>query len=80
MYKRNLILQLYDEKLSLGEDTKFVLDYMSNIETISVLSDCLYNVCLDNDSSLNRKFRDDRLDQLIVVRNYEENILKKYLS
>lgn len=76
LYKRNLILQLYDEKLSLGEDTKFVLDYMSNIETISVLSDCLYNVCLDNDSSLNRKFRDDRLDQLIVVRNYEENILK----
>ena len=76
IYKKELINKLFDTSLSLGEDTKFVIDYMVNIHNIKTISSCLYNVNLDNINSLNRKYRDDRLDQLIKVRDYELNFLK----
>lgn len=79
LYKKQFIRSLFDLNLSLGEDTKFVLDYMSNINRIKVLQNCLYNVYLDNGNSLNRRFREDKLDQLIAVREYEQQfLLQKY--
>lgn len=73
LYKTSLINILFDETLSLGEDTKFVIDYLETCRYIAVIPDCLYNVFLDNNNSLNRKYRDDRLDMLITVREYEKN-------
>lgn len=76
LYLREKIPALFDESLSLGEDTKFVLDYLGKCSKVSVIPDCLYHVHLDNDSSLNRKYREDRLDMLISVRCYECQCLK----
>lgn len=79
IYKFNKINQYFDATLSLGEDTKFVIDYLKNVDSIKILEDCLYNVYLDNEDSLNRKYREDRLEQLNTVRKYEEDFLyKKY--
>lgn len=77
LYLKEKITSLFDESLSLGEDTKFVLDYLRNCDNVHIISDCLYNVYLDNDASLNRKYRDDRLDMLISVRQYECQWLKE---
>lgn len=71
LYKKSLIKKQFDTTLSLGEDTLFVLEYMKNVRDVSCLENCLYNVRLDNENSLNRKYRDNRLDQLIYVRNHE---------
>ena len=76
LYKKHLIRKVFDLNLSLGEDTKFVLDYMSNVHKIRILENCLYNVFLDNENSLNRQYRENKLDQLIVVREYEEKFLR----
>ena len=75
LYKRSLIKKKFDTTVSLGEDTLFVIEYMKNISVIKCLEECLYNVRLDNDNSLNRKYRDDRLEQLIYVRNFEVEAL-----
>jgi len=75
LYIREKITRLFDESLALGEDTLFVLDYMNNINIVSVLSDCLYNVVLDNADSLNHKPKVDKIDSLIEQRKYEENFL-----
>lgn len=79
LYRKSLIKEYFDTTLSLGEDTLFVLDYMKNVNIIECLSDCLYNVSLDNVNSLNRKYRENRLEQLICVRNKEvENLSDIY--
>lgn len=77
IYRKALIKSLFDETLSLGEDTLFVLEYLKNIHTIQVVDKCFYNVSLDNAGSLNRKYRDDRLEQLIKVRHKEFEILNE---
>ena len=77
VYRKDLILKLFDSSLSLGEDTLFVIEYMKNINTIKNIDDCLYNVTLDNTNSLNRKYRSDRLDQLIFVRKKELDALSE---
>ena len=38
---------------------------------------CLYNVCLDNENSLNRKFREDRLDVNLDLTDIEIQFCKK---
>ena len=75
LYRRELIKNYFIENISLGEDTIFVLEYMRNVQTISVLSDCLYNVVLDNENSLNKKKNADTLSLLIEQRKEEENVL-----
>lgn len=75
LYKKNKITALFREGLSLGEDTLFVLEYLKNVERISVLSECLYNVVLDNENSLNKKHPDNALDLLIEQRKEEEAFL-----
>lgn len=54
LYKREKIVCYFDETISLGEDMIFNLNYIQNIAKTSTLNKCLYNVCLDNDNSLNR--------------------------
>lgn len=75
LYRRELIKNYFIENISLGEDTIFVLEYMRNVQTISVLSECLYNVVLDNENSLNKKKNVDTLSLLIEQRKEEENVL-----
>ena len=77
LYRRDKIHKYFDTTLSLGEDTKFVIEYMNNVNTVRVVEECLYNVSLDNSESLNRKYQDNRLEQLIVARDCERDFLKK---
>ncbi len=76
MYKSFLIDKKFDLDLSFGEDTKFVIDYMRNCKVIHVISDCLYDVHIDNPNSLNRSDKRKKLNQLVVVRKYELQFLK----
>ena len=62
LYKKEYITHGFDPSLSAGEDLIFNLNYLKNTDKILTIPECLYNVSLDNDQSLNRKFRLDRLD------------------
>ncbi len=62
LYRKDLIKKEFENTLTAGEDMYFNLEYLKNTKIIICISDCLYNVCLDNEESLNRKFREDRLD------------------
>ena len=75
LYRKELIKNNFIDNVSLGEDTIFVLDYMGNVEKISNISECLYNVVLDNNSSLNRNKPDGYVDLLIEQRKKEEHFL-----
>lgn len=75
LYRKELIKNNFIDNVSLGEDTIFVLDYMRNVEKISNISECLYNVVLDNNSSLNRNKPDGYVDLLIEQRKKEEHFL-----
>ena len=77
IYRKSLIKQNFDTSLSLGEDTLFVLEYLKEVNKVQIVSDCYYNVSLDNSGSLNRKYREDRLEQLIKVREKEMKILNE---
>jgi len=75
LYRKSLIVKMFPEDISLGEDTLFVLNYMLNVKKISVLDECLYNVVLDNTDSLNRKSKIDKFDLLFGQRKTEEEFL-----
>jgi len=75
LYRKALISELFREDISLGEDTLFVMNYMRGVKNVSVLDDCLYNVVLDNENSLNRSSKSDKLDSLIDQRIEEERFL-----
>ncbi len=77
LYRRDKITAFFRENISLGEDTLFVLDYMKNIRTVMAVSECLYNVCLDNETSLNRSSKLDKFDLLLEQRKTEELFLKE---
>lgn len=73
LYKKEKILKKFKEGQSLGEDLAFNLDYLKGIDKIYVTEYCLYNVQLDNENSLNRKFREDRFDIVIKLIQKEES-------
>ena len=75
LYRKALISEMFKEGISLGEDTLFVLDYMRKVKKVSVLAECLYNVVLDNENSLNRQSKLEKLDLLIDQRIVEEKFL-----
>lgn len=75
LYKKSMITHRFREDISLGEDTIFVLDYMKDVKSAAVLSECMYNVVLDNADSLNKKKSQDKLDILIDQRKKEEDVL-----
>lgn len=65
LYKRERISFFYDEKLSLGEDLVFNLQYMKNVKKIALIEDCLYNYRANNSDSLSSRYRDDLLDTVL---------------
>ncbi len=77
LYRKDKIVEKFREDLDIGEDLLFNIKYLENIEKISVTDKCLYNVCLDNENSLNRKFREDRLDVNLDLTDIEIQFCKK---
>lgn len=51
----------FDESLSFGEDSLFVVDYISNCSTISTIETSLYNYNIGSNFSLSRSFRSDKM-------------------
>ncbi|AQP53092.1 hypothetical protein CBF34_02740 [Vagococcus penaei] len=51
IYKKELIKNMFDEKISLGEDLLFNLDYFKNIKKIVIIPDSLYNYRVNNVSN-----------------------------
>lgn len=77
VYLKEYIKNNFETNMSLGEDLTFNLGYLKNIEKIICISTSLYNVSLDNDSSLNRKFRIDRLDVMLSLSKKELDFCKQ---
>ena len=76
LYKRKFLKNKFVEELSWGEDLVNNLYYLREIESIVISEKCLYNVVLDNENSLNRKFDIKKLDKIIALRKREAEILK----
>lgn len=79
IYKLSIIKNFeikFDINQSLGEDLKFNLDYLKNIEKVNVISQCIYDY--DNsETGLNHKYRRDRLklnlENIECLETYFEN-------
>lgn len=77
LYKKEKILEKFNTELDMGEDLLFNIRYLENIDKISITDKCLYNVCLDNDNSLNRKFRREKLDVNLELTDEEIAFCKR---
>lgn len=78
IYRKRLILREFDESLYLGEDMLFNLNYLRNCDLTGVINECLYNVCLDNNNSLNRIYKENRLENLLLLFESELKIYEEF--
>lgn len=70
LFKRELIKEYFDKRISLGEDLLFNIAYMRSVERIAVLSDPLYYYIQNSSQdTLSSKKRSDKYD--IAVRILE---------
>ncbi|HGF8082632.1 hypothetical protein CYQ73_05855 [Enterococcus faecium] len=67
LYKKEEIVDSFEEDNSLGEDLLFNLDYMSRINRISTISDTTYIYDVTYDNSLSRKIRFDLLESSLKI-------------
>ena len=58
---------MFDENLNIGEDFRFVLDYLSTLETIKtvLIPECLYHYIRDSENSLMFKLSIDTISESI---------------
>ena len=68
----------FKNELSYGEDTLFVYNYLKYASNILCLKDTFYNYNVYNNSSLNLRFRRDKLKIHIMLNNNLENLIKDY--
>lgn len=54
LYKKNLIIEYFDETISIGEDLIFNLAYLKNAKVIAFINNCLYNYINQNNNSLSK--------------------------
>ncbi|MGL5822886.1 MAG: glycosyltransferase family 2 protein [Sarcina sp.] len=73
LYRRAFMKNKFVSNVSLGEDLLNNIDYIisSPNGSIKVIEECLYNVCLDNDNSLNRDFDLERLKKVLELKHME---------
>lgn len=55
IFIRDKITSDFDNTIKKAEDLLFNIEYLKNVKNVYSVSKCLYNVCLDNENSLNRK-------------------------
>ncbi|WP_394121299.1 glycosyltransferase family 2 protein [Planococcus donghaensis] len=72
IYKKELV-GYFNHQISAGEDLLFNLEYIKNTNVVGCIEDCLYNVSLDNENSLNRKFKENELDLLLYIENIKRD-------
>ncbi|WP_407382393.1 glycosyltransferase family 2 protein [Ruminococcus sp.] len=80
MYRKSILTDhhiLFDEKISLGEDTVFVFEYLKRIETVYVIGDSYYNYIKCQENSLTNVFRENMYDSYILINDRIERSLKE---
>lgn len=68
LYKREKIVNKFDENISLGEDLLFNLQYIRDIQKISFIELPLYNYMIESEDSLTSIYREDRLEIAIRLK------------
>lgn len=56
----------FDERLSIGEDKVFVVQYVVHAANVRMCSKSLYIMCIDNEESLSRRRRRDLCDHVLL--------------
>lgn len=61
LYRRDYIKVTFDKSVVHGEDSRFNYQNLVPGTTIISIPDCLYNVCLDTEGSVNKRYKKGRL-------------------
>ena len=89
LFKRKMIKKNFNEKMNLGEDLYFNLDYIEEINQIAIMDYCGYNYIFTTGNSLAGSFNKDKLeiskklhkrveDFAIHVLNADKDVIKDY--
>lgn len=73
LYSKKYISNKFDEKLKYGEDEKFNYDNLTNDVFIVTTDKCLYNVCLNVEGSVNKRYKLGRLLDILIIGMCKEN-------
>lgn len=77
-FKKSKIKNYFNDKISIGEDLLFCLNYIANIEKIYISKISLYNyVIQENNNSLSTKYEYDYFKMIFEVYNETNNIIDK---
>jgi glycosyltransferase EpsH len=79
-YKRQIIEEnavRFKEDIEVGEDRTFNIQYALNIKSFRVLENPLYIICLENETSLSRKKRDDLDEQIEKAEEHLREVLRE---
>lgn len=69
IYRRSLIEEhkiRFDQRLPIGEDKVFAVQYAVHSKSVAVVEDCVYVASLENECSLSRKQRDNLCDHVLL--------------
>ena len=69
VFRRSVLLEhgiRFDERLQIGEDKVFVVQYMSHVRKAVFIRDALYIMSVENDNSLSRKRRENLCDHILL--------------
>lgn len=69
LYKRELIASVFPEDISFGEDLVFSLNYLSQCERVSFITDALYQHEVFNSNSITHSFKKNRLSDLEIAQS-----------
>ena len=71
LYKRDIVITYFNEKISLGEDLVFNLSNLKNTHKVTFIEDCLYNYVKScKDRLTNEGFREDKFNIALML--YDE--------
>jgi len=76
MYKRSYIKVLFDKSVVHGEDRRFNYQNLTKDTVIVSIADCLYNVNLDNEGSVNKSYKPGRFFDTVLNSLIEIDTLK----
>lgn len=80
LFKKSIIVKnklKFNNNYTLGEDTLFVYDYLSNCQNIKYTNDTYYIYYNQSEDSLSLKYRSDRYKIFLALNNRLEDLLKK---
>lgn len=82
LYKKNLIISLFDDDFSIGEDLIFNINYFKNCNKITLVEEPMYNYTIDNSCSLASIYKTDLFKKEVLLYHkvldfYKENLTRE---